>query len=632
MERFLSISAIVVLLLTAGYATASPADASEEKALSTQPIDTIETDLEITESQEDDVYLLSTTVTSQMSVDEIQLETQLPEEISHVGGDLEWKGPVSAGDEITITAKVDPGEDGEYMISSEAVWDGPSETLLRGPDEVTVVVEDGEMRTEESEEDLVQLDAPTQEGNATVRDIKVEVDEFSIQNATEPSAAGTITVEGTAFHKDKNGDWDPLDNAEIVVWDVEWWGDNEKANTISDGDGDYSMVVDNCDACDGSGSGGIDVKVGMRSINDDEVRVEDDGGAEYEVKTEEIGSFSDGSTVEVNPGATDNNGAFRIHQYIDESNDNIETRTGDDIDKVYVTWPDPDASKPHYHPGGSKEMDLPENWDDGKVSKTPDIVYHEYGHHLMAWAHEYDVLTESCPDGASYGESLNEGCAHAEGWAEFHAAFVDNDPVNEWPDGDQVDFEDGLSRYDTGDETPFRVAGAFVDLDDGDNDGADLFNNPFWDVWQTLNADQGTFPGFKADWNDGEKEIVSAAGQNTIDYDDTDPNADLQRPEPGCDYLNNDKLGCDGDSDLYGTYIDVDGYGSDNVGIWKVQLFVDGETKRVDTDGGTSESVSWRWDYSTSDYGSEHDIRVKVWDFSKDATTEANLNALVLEE
>lgn len=178
-------------------------------------------------------------------------------------------------------------------------------------------------------------------------------------------------------------------------------------------------------------------------------------------------------------------------------------------------------------------------------ANLPDTVVHELGHAYMYnfmggnwfWTSGQWGDLIACLQHSPFQES-NQLCAWMEGWADFYALVVNNDPCRDYAAGscgtNSVNFETptwGDNRPE-GDQVEGRITGALWDIYDTPNDGFDRTPYGFDEIWDTVTHWQlggaGTpydsFHDFWLGWiyrgynlHDG----VTAIYQNTIDYNES---------------------------------------------------------------------------------------------------------------
>jgi hypothetical protein len=181
---------------------------------------------------------------------------------------------------------------------------------------------------------------------------------------------------------------------------------------------------------------------------------------------------------------------------------------------------------------------------DGTVrlsADTPDhrnAVVHEIGHFLMHSAYGTDNYNsiQNCPNVSHAPDRVsNAGCAWTEGFANWFALAVYNDPVFRWPDGTTADFEaatygtaTGGNPWSLGDTVEGRVAGALLDLADWSNEQPyDRFGQGTGPIFDTLmHSVSHTFKEFWQQHGLTSSQAHASLYQNTIDYGFRDPLAD----------------------------------------------------------------------------------------------------------
>jgi hypothetical protein len=179
--------------------------------------------------------------------------------------------------------------------------------------------------------------------------------------------------------------------------------------------------------------------------------------------------------------------------------------------------------------------DWPTYWTNGTIHLPdwacwwPDIILHEYGHHVMNSLYGY---IPPAMEEHSINLRSNSTTAWAEGWANFYPLVVYNDPVFTWSNGTHyanINLETPhwcSSGWDDGDEVEGRVAGALWDIYDPNHDNApwyyDSFSNGFTNIWNIMRATPcDTFHEFWQAWNTSgylKQPALMAIFQNSIDY------------------------------------------------------------------------------------------------------------------
>ncbi len=173
------------------------------------------------------------------------------------------------------------------------------------------------------------------------------------------------------------------------------------------------------------------------------------------------------------------------------------------------------------------------------------VVIHEAAHALMdALYDDAYPPTPTCSPHPMFS-ATSPGCAWTEGWADWVAARVLNDPVFRYSNGSSVNLETPSWGGGTNaDDVEGRVAGALIDLSDSTNDAAwdrygeggstaateEIYTTTVEDVSDTFNE---FFNTDRPDDGDAGYLARAALFQNTIDYTHRDPletRVELTRP------------------------------------------------------------------------------------------------------
>jgi len=155
--------------------------------------------------------------------------------------------------------------------------------------------------------------------------------------------------------------------------------------------------------------------------------------------------------------------------------------------------------------------------DDNAAEGSPDTVLHEMGHAVMWNVYDeywpmscWDYFISGCPWHTIY-EAFGAECAWTEGWANFWAIYVKDDPSLL---GYNLEYPTWGTPYywGDGDEVEGRVAGALWDIHDDYDDGDvyDQYDGGFNGIWDTIyDQTDDTFADFWDAWK--------AGGHNTGD-------------------------------------------------------------------------------------------------------------------
>ncbi len=177
--------------------------------------------------------------------------------------------------------------------------------------------------------------------------------------------------------------------------------------------------------------------------------------------------------------------------------------------------------------------------DQDNQTKGLDTVQHEYGHFIMhAQMYGYNILSPIQPANHYTWQTYNAEIAWTEGWANFFAMVVQDDPIlfDDAGSGDleNKDLNSQGWRYDgqqwvwgdcdDGDTVEGRVAGALWDIYDSNNDNYDTISAGFGEIWQAFVGSPSNVRTFAGFWNQlklGFTDQVPPARalfQNTIAY------------------------------------------------------------------------------------------------------------------
>jgi hypothetical protein len=349
----------------------------------------------------------------------------------------------------------------------------------------------------------------------------------------------TIPVKGSPEYIRITGHlsyWDYANNSRPLVWARVWITDREpdgfdyiitEVFTDTDGYFDSGSIVND----DGLGEDGLDIGIYIVAWNWAVEVVDSDGIRYYGM----VGPYNDlpDDTYYLAIGMPRGHGAWMIFSYhngVAAGWDYLDQTASYEAPMVTCRWPY--ETWPHYHHGG--EIHLP-NW----AAWYPDIVLHEYAHHVMYSLYGY--LPQTLPE-HYINETSDASTAWVEGWANFFPLAVQNDPVLiDW----NLETPHWCSAsWDDGDEVEGRVAGALWDIFDSDDDGYDVLDdgfhriwnitrdeNPhnfteFWDAWNATYYTHPKTPSSPYDQQDWTNTLM-AIFQNSIDYREPgDINAD----------------------------------------------------------------------------------------------------------
>jgi hypothetical protein len=313
---------------------------------------------------------------------------------------------------------------------------------------------------------------------------------------------GTITIQGNCQWQDQNGTFHPVWGARIDIYDDDTGPDEFVDNTITDTNGNYSIVVNNDD---GFLQGDRDIYVQYLTRNS-WVITQTTGGDTYHAES---------GTHDETPGGTvitedfifpsdptnDANSVFqaatRIAGYV--AND---AEGGTALPQVDIVWPNGDT-KSFYD--GQVKIEQPDRWD-------WDTVHHEFGHYVQ------DQLNiEDNPGGTHnigdcvvnvHGDDKSEGnrLAWAEGQATYFGtsgqfeAGMSSLGVPRVGDAQYDDLEDGSVSYSMesqdsngqGEDNEVAVQRLLWDLYDSASDSRDAISRTDNSIWNAIKGAAGS--------------------------------------------------------------------------------------------------------------------------------------------
>jgi len=190
----------------------------------------------------------------------------------------------------------------------------------------------------------------------------------------------------------------------------------------------------------------------------------------------------------------------------------------DSTGRHVAEWSSTSTVGTYYNPGGNIHLKA------GDADDTPDTVLHEMGHSVMYNIYGgYMPPFPNCNPHYLMGSS-STGCGWTEGWAQTWHCWTTGNAIRSYPGGGAVDLEAATwgDGYDEGDTVEGRVAGAIWDITDSTNDGYDIYDGSWTDVWDVMwNVNCNTFADFWAQWKargHAKHGPVACLYQCTIDY------------------------------------------------------------------------------------------------------------------
>jgi len=297
-----------------------------------------------------------------------------------------------------------------------------------------------------------------------------EASTFIEHKTNGTKSPGTITVCGYWYYEDPNGNYVPIKNALVILYDDDPLGvTTELARTYTDDSGYYEFPpIENND---GLFEDGYDVWVAVYCENS-YVKVTDGGASPYGWRTSKIDNVPDGfvdmgswrvvddsSTLLFEPGC------WEIFDHVNNAVDWIYQWASWTRDQVTVFWPYGD-------------------WPctDGNIIYIPDgdwyadaaAIYHEYGHTVM-----YAAYGGKWPDHGNYDShyvfsDTDLGFSFVEGWAEFMECAVDDNVSNLQSLGMNIEDNDWYNVMDDDDLDGAFVEGSVASI--------------LWDIYDEINA------------------------------------------------------------------------------------------------------------------------------------------------
>jgi hypothetical protein len=338
---------------------------------------------------------------------------------------------------------------------------------------------------------------------------------------SSPTQAGYITVTGRWLYYFNATHTLPVILATVQIYDLEPDGYPYPVGTpvLTDGNGYFNSgpIPNN----DGPGEDGLDIIVGVFTASPVAEVINPTTNFYYYNLTTTVWLNCPDGPLNVGDLRTSyaERGAWWIftwHFGLTRGWYYLSSTVGYNTPTVTARWPY--GNWPGYWTNGT--IDLP-NW----ACWWPDIILHEYGHHIMNSLYGYIPTPPGGPPPEHYiNETSNNVTAWSEGWANFFPLVVFNDPVLEdpWSSTDLEIPHWCSSGWDDGDEVEGRVAGALWDIFDSNPDGYDTFSDGFSHIWHLLSTQtDNTFREFWDAWNTSgypKQSVLMAIFQNSIDY------------------------------------------------------------------------------------------------------------------
>ncbi len=313
-----------------------------------------------------------------------------------------------------------------------------------------------------------------------------------------------VTVTGTLYYENSSGEYVPLPNATVDIWEDDTFSDDYLTSTITNQNGHFSVSL--CDD-DGIFDSHLEIYAILATINDrvGVLNYTQPGGpngfnpfwwATWVIET-------GGGTVDYGNlligGDVLNRGGAKIF-------DNAQRAWSASVARGFnpsytpIVYPSPTSQcggsscySFQTFPGTSLGAIYLQSGD--WLNGNEDIAYHEYGHALMHRAFA-NVWYPNTGDGNHNQVTQPAGFAWSEGWATFYTQVVNNDSYYNTVQG-YFNLEDRswMNGYPSGDVNEWRVAQAMTDLYDtnvdGDDQGSIAFNK-FISTMQSNNSNSLT--------------------------------------------------------------------------------------------------------------------------------------------
>lgn len=470
---------------------------------------------------------ISCEVTSILDAPNTKAQLELPHDTHVLDGSLIWEGDLSAGDVISFSATILFDSSGNKsifcralrVIDEDNVWGDLSPLYLSIGD---IESAEGFSPIPPEEGDIAELISP---GDGQIIN--------DSPGSSAPACSGDLTITGRFQFYDRN---DNLASEQLGVQIVYDGTVNQFAYCVTDIDGYFTCgpFPHGCDNFQAR----LLTYTNFAPYNDKLVVINPDlptpvwGYNIYGFKTDPF-SFEDGTHdigTWVVPNNSNNELAFWIISDLIKAWKYVWFNTGssqspqETAGPATVEWKIDSIHGDHYHPGGNIHLT-------GNAALSASIVLHEYGHNVMY--NVYGLIPGWCPDPHYINLSSNVQCAWTEGWANFFAIAVNNDPVFRWASGASENLETptwGTPGWQEGVTVEGRVAGALWDMLDSVNDGYDQYSEGsiinIWDTFYHEFVDR--FSEYWSDWqsrgHNSSDAVVMSIYQNTIDFRVTTPN------------------------------------------------------------------------------------------------------------
>jgi hypothetical protein len=355
----------------------------------------------------------------------------------------------------------------------------------------------------------------------------------------EIMSPGNVKVVGYIYYNDPELGTRPARWLLAKFMDKSIFGDSVKDTAIVQSNGYFeSDLISNSDEW-----GTLDIYVEF--VPDSSAAlVNQEYGFGYATVTSTYWDVPDG-TLNVGSWTTGTHGAYRIYEYLMDGWDYIANGPASWIPpKVTATWTDGHSANYgvcddwiHYHSAQSWQLFYHTMHITSGHASSPDVILHEYGHHIMFCAYN-DWISPNAQGDHDWDWEVHQDLAWPEGWADFFPGPARGDIwLSDYLQDERLNLETrqigSISNpavisniVTTGDDVEANVAGALYDIYDSNNDGNDTFNGGFAPIWNIIyvynDYNFADFWGSCKSLYSGNNALIhytkAAIYQNTIDY------------------------------------------------------------------------------------------------------------------
>lgn len=504
---------------------------------------------------------LSCTVTSTLDAPGTAIRLELPENVTLLAGSLTWRGDLSANTPFTLPAQVIFNQSGDQavfcralrVINGNSAWGdlaGAYVSLGQKSSQSGFAATTAADRFATAESlvkgdgQLLDNDGKSLPPARLQNPESIPSTEPASQNApSQPltsAATGDLTVTGRWQYYDRSGTL--TGGRDMLVQVVRGDDGTSLASCYTSLDGSYS-----CGPVPNPGEAGVRTVMysytSFTPYGDVLVVVNPDMGTTgtinnaYGVTQPAATVLADG-TQSIGEWALTlgdfRERAFWVEQdlidayrfiWLDTGQEQIPQET---TGPVTVEWKLDSTDGTYYIPGQNVHLK-------GTDPLTNFPSLHEYAHNIMYSAYGNRFPSSYCPSPHYINTLVHVNCAWTEGWANFFAMAVNDDPIIHWPSGSWMNLEIptwGTQGWENGDGVEGRVTGTLWDILDSANDGYDTYTDgDIANIWDTLYHqpdNSNSFVEYASAWVSRSHNQIGAglaAYQNTIDFVSTAPAA-----------------------------------------------------------------------------------------------------------